>query len=223
MKIDELQKLTAQLQSGNDQQRRAASYKLSKSKDSAAVQALINAYDDTDSSVRQNVIDGLRSIASSEALDFLVSHQKGNETLDVQQPTQTTVQTISSNRRFWNLVIDTIMYEIGMAVVISPLLRLIFCKSLLGNFWIGYIFALFMLFLYYFIFEVIFQKTPAKFITGTKVVMEDGSKPDASTIAKRTLFRFVPFETVSMYTGNQLEKKGTWWHDRWTATRVVKS
>ena len=71
----ELQKIISELQNGSDQQRRAASYKLGKSKDPEAVPALINAYNDSDGSVRQNVINGLRSISSPEALEFLRSHE----------------------------------------------------------------------------------------------------------------------------------------------------
>jgi len=73
MNEQELQKLTTELQNGNAQQRRAASYKLGKSKNPSAVSTLINAYNDTDSSVRQNVIDGLKNIGSPEALEFLKS------------------------------------------------------------------------------------------------------------------------------------------------------
>lgn len=75
MDADQIQQLTVQLQNGNEQQRRTASYQLSKSKDPAVVPTLINAYNDPDSSVRQNVIDGLRAISSTEALDFLNSHK----------------------------------------------------------------------------------------------------------------------------------------------------
>jgi hypothetical protein len=76
METDQLQQLITQLQNGNDKQRRVASFKLSKSKDPSVVPALISAYNDKDSSVRQNVFDGLRSIGSKEALDFLASHQE---------------------------------------------------------------------------------------------------------------------------------------------------
>jgi len=69
----QLQPLITELQSGNVRQRRAASYKLGKSQDPAAVPALISAYNDPDGSVHQNVIDGLRRIGSKEALAFLES------------------------------------------------------------------------------------------------------------------------------------------------------
>ena len=73
MNEQELQKLISELQNGNAQQRRAASYKLSKSKNAAAVPALIQACNDADNSVRQNVKDGLRNIGSPE-VTFLSSH-----------------------------------------------------------------------------------------------------------------------------------------------------
>ncbi len=65
--------LLTELQNGNLQQRRAASYKLSKSNDTRAVPGLIKACQDADSFVRQKAIDGLRRIGSKEALDFLIS------------------------------------------------------------------------------------------------------------------------------------------------------
>jgi hypothetical protein len=76
METNQLQKLATQLQNGNDRQRRVASYKLSKSKDPSVVPALMSAYNDKDSAVRRNVFDGLRSIGSEEALDFLASHKE---------------------------------------------------------------------------------------------------------------------------------------------------
>ena len=138
-----------------------------------------------------------------------------------QQLLQTSNQVASATRRFMNYFVDTIFYEIGMFTLVIPLIRLIFGNSLFKNFWSNFLIALIMIFVYYFVFEAAFQRTPGKFITGTKVIMEDGSKPDIGTIIKRTLIRFVPFEAISMYTGKVPKNKGTWWHDRWTTTRVV--
>src|SRR6185503_4080211 len=59
------------LKHGNVQERRAASYQLGESKNSAVVALLIAAIDDKDSSVRQNAIDGLFKIGNQEALDFI--------------------------------------------------------------------------------------------------------------------------------------------------------
>jgi uncharacterized RDD family membrane protein YckC len=79
-------------------------------------------------------------------------------------------------------------------------------------------FNLLLMFLYYFLFEITFQQTPVKFVTRTKVVTKNGSKPRDRAIALRTLIRmFVPFLVFSM------SEYGDWWHDRWTGTRVVDS
>lgn len=72
---EELKKLISELQTGSPRQRRAAAYKLGVSKNPTIVPALIHAYDDVDNSVRQNVIDGLREIASMEAIYFLNSKE----------------------------------------------------------------------------------------------------------------------------------------------------
>jgi uncharacterized RDD family membrane protein YckC len=56
------------------------------------------------------------------------------------------------------------------------------------------------MFIYYFILETIFAKTPGKWLTQTKVVNLNGSKPSITSIAIRSLFRitiidifFIPF------------------------------
>lgn len=74
MDDSQLESLMRQLKHGNVQERRAASYQLGESKNSAVVALLIAAIDDKDSSVRQNAIDGLFKIGSQEALDFLASN-----------------------------------------------------------------------------------------------------------------------------------------------------
>lgn len=70
-----VQKLLVHLESGNDRQRRAASYRLGQLKDPTAVPHLIRAYNDVDPGVRENVIDALRIIGTREALDFLAQAQ----------------------------------------------------------------------------------------------------------------------------------------------------
>lgn len=67
------EQLIEQLKTGNDIQRRSASYKLGKLKDTSIVPVLIEAYDDKDSIVRQNIAEALALTGSPEALDFLQS------------------------------------------------------------------------------------------------------------------------------------------------------
>jgi uncharacterized RDD family membrane protein YckC len=70
--------------------------------------------------------------------------------------------------------------------------------------------------LYYICFESLLQQTPAKMMTRTRVITEDGRKPSPGQIIKRTLIRFIPFEAFTF-----LSADGSKWHDRWSKTRVV--
>lgn len=70
---------------------------------------------------------------------------------------------------------------------------------------------------YYLPFEVFLSKTPAKYITGTKVVDADGLTPSTRQIIGRTFSRLVPFEAFSF-----LGESGIGWHDRWSNTYVVR-
>ena len=65
-----------------------------------------------------------------------------------QPPAPTSDQVAPTIRRFMNLFIDTMLYELGMFLLVNPLVRLIFGNSLYANYWTGFLFALFMLFIY---------------------------------------------------------------------------
>ncbi len=80
----------------------------------------------------------------------------------------------------------------------------------------GIVLGLILMFAYFILFETVWGKSPAKFITRTKVVNEDGSKPTASTIALRTLCRLIPFDFVSFFSSNP---RG--WHDKLSKTIVI--
>ena len=69
--------------------------------------------------------------------------------------------------------------------------------------------------LYYFIFEVSMQSSPAKIILGRIVVDEFGNKPSVKQIFIRSISRAVPFEAFSCL--------GTCgWHDKWSKTIVIR-
>ena len=89
MDQERIQKLISELQNGTDQKRRSASYKLRKYKDVSVVQALIEACQDTDGSVRQNAIEGLQIIGTQEAQNYLISHG-----YSIQAPKSTEVKTV---------------------------------------------------------------------------------------------------------------------------------
>ena len=67
--------------------------------------------------------------------------------------------------------------------------------------------------LYYSFFEILYRRTPGKFLTNTSVVTSDNAKPSAFTILLRTILRLVPLEFISfLFAGN--------WHDRFSKTHV---
>jgi len=81
---------------------------------------------------------------------------------------------------------------------------------------IGMILYLISFFIYFVFMEFKFQKTIGKFLTKTKVVMQDGSKPLLSDIFIRTLCRLIPLDQFSyLFTRNGF-------HDRLSNTTVIK-
>lgn len=120
-------------------------------------------------------------------------------------------------KRFFHLYLDLFICVIvisnfsflGLTVYLERLLNFLGPRTSL------WIFLIIYRLIYYPFFETIFGATPAKFLTGTRVINKDGSKPTLKTTILRTLSRFVPFEPFSF-----LGEKG--WHDDWTETQVVE-
>ena len=79
------------------------------------------------------------------------------------------------------------------------------------------IFILFLLFLYYTIFESFTGKTLGKYLTKTKVVNPEGKKPVWTKILLRSLCRFIPLDQISFLFDF---KSG--WHDTLSKTIVVE-
>lgn len=71
-------------------------------------------------------------------------------------------------------------------------------------------------FLYFVYMEFKFQKTVGKYITKTKVIMNDGRKPDINEIFIRTACRLIPLDNISFI----ITKNG--FHDRLSNTIVIK-
>lgn len=70
---------------------------------------------------------------------------------------------------------------------------------------------------YYIGFEYLLGKTPAKFLTKTKVVDMNGQKPTIGAIVGRSFARMIPFEPFSF-----LGSRPVGWHDSLSGTRVVE-
>jgi len=131
----------------------------------------------------------------------------------------------SQGQRFGNYLID-----LGIQYVLIFILALLLgiFANLTGNFELGiwlenistvesYLIGVVILIIYYSLMEIYFSRSIAKYITKTIVVTRDGSKPDASTIIKRTFCRLIPFNHFS-FLGND----GRGWHDSISETYVVK-
>lgn len=114
---------------------------------------------------------------------------------------------VPGSKRFGNYVIDFIVQYL-LIMVIGFMAGLAYQLLGWGAFynWIiqagtleQYLLGATVGFCYYTFFEALFQRTPGKFVTRTKVVMPDGSKPAIGTIALRSLCRFIPLEHFTFF------------------------
>lgn len=109
--------------------------------------------------------------------------------------------------RFLHFVVDTLLFYVFLAVVLSMIRFPAFLQLL---------FNLFLFVFYYTFFEFTFQKTIGKFITGTMVVTDTGEKPTLGDIVSRSACRLIPLEGLSFMVG----KNG--YHDTLSNTKVIK-
>ncbi|HEU4788896.1 MAG TPA: RDD family protein [Flavobacterium sp.] len=128
-------------------------------------------------------------------------------------------------QRLSNFIIDLLMqYVIWLSVgvtisIFADIANSSFLKTWIGTIGVlekGFSFAVIAGF-YYYLTELYFSRSIAKFLTQTYVIMKDGSKPNYKSILKRTLCRFIPFEAFSFLSGT-----AEGWHDSMSETYVVK-
>lgn len=82
--------------------------------------------------------------------------------------------------------------------------------------WKDYLLGIIILIIYFTVIETLTAHSIGKYISKTKIVMEDGSKPKLSDILLRSICRLIPFEQFSF-----LGKDGRGWHDKQSETYVV--
>ena len=120
--------------------------------------------------------------------------------------------------RFANMIVDYIGY-ILFAVIVGIIFGLVFGEE--GLAFIESIpdilLGLPIMITYYVLFEFLGGRTPGKYITGTRVVNEEGLKPTIWQVLGRTICRFIPFEAFSFFSAN-----GRGWHDSIAKTYVIK-
>jgi uncharacterized RDD family membrane protein YckC len=122
----------------------------------------------------------------------------------------------SRGRRFANWLLDSVCYVVISIVIgiIGTVVKLTFNIDVIG--YLGPLFSIAVLLLYYIVGEALFGQTLGKLVTGTRVVAESGDPAKLWQVVIRTLYRFVPMEALSF-----LGKRRPGWHDRWSKTRVV--
>lgn len=122
--------------------------------------------------------------------------------------------------RFIHGTLDILLVRfIILGIIIVPLLKEIFPslysgENIYNRGYIFYIIDMIVFFLYYFLFELLSGTTIAKYFTGSKVSMVDGSKPKALNIFNRSICRIIPFDPISFLAGNG-------WHDSLSNTTVI--
>jgi len=127
-------------------------------------------------------------------------------------------------QRFGNYMVDVVfIYLIIFILIILLSIVTAFFESYAFVEWMdtmsdleGYLIYFAIMISYFIFFESFTSRSLAKYITGTIVVSEDGSKPDLRTITKRTLCRLIPFDPLSFFAN---DTRG--WHDSISDTYVV--
>ncbi|MBA2610397.1 MAG: RDD family protein [Bacteroidetes bacterium] len=124
--------------------------------------------------------------------------------------------------RFGHWLLDyvfRVIFEAGIGIVLGVILALTQNLGILNdpniNIYNRLVSWLIFQPLYYFIFELAMQASPAKAILGRIVVDEYGNKPSPKQIFLRSISRVVPFEAFSC-----LSTLG--WHDTWSNTFVIR-
>lgn len=130
--------------------------------------------------------------------------------------TSPVVVLASKGRRFGTFLVDYICFMafgfvFGLLIAITLGQEGIAGLHRIPRFVLGSV----LVFCYYVFFESVWARTPGKLIFGTFVVDDAGGQPSPGQIIKRTLCRFIPFETFSF-----LGERG--WHDSISNTRVVR-
>lgn len=120
----------------------------------------------------------------------------------------------STATRFLNALIDTFLFFFTVIFLISCIG--FFQLSGTGNAIASWTILLGWFLFYYGFMEFHFQKTFAKMMTGTKVLMANGTKPSRNDILMRTVCRLIPFDNLSFL----FAKNG--FHDKFSNTIVVK-
>jgi len=119
--------------------------------------------------------------------------------------------------RFLGFFIDYLCY-MGISFVFGLILALTAGAQAAQGALAGagqFFFGLAIYLCFYLFFEGIWQRTPGKFLFGTRLVSQDGQPIPFPRLLGRTFARLIPFEAFSFFG-----RRG--WHDSLSGTMVVK-
>jgi uncharacterized RDD family membrane protein YckC len=126
------------------------------------------------------------------------------------------LKTASHLKRLLNFILDYI-FQVIIILTFWVFVKLIEIDLLQNT--DSLVLNYFLIAIYYIFFETVFGKTPAKYITRTKVVLSDNlGKPEYRAIMIRTLCRAIPFEALSFLFSNT----AVGWHDKFSKTLVIE-
>ena len=145
-----------------------------------------------------------------------IEQVKTDLTSKIEEQKEFDSKKVSSLTRFIHFIVDTIAFFI-VTMIFAFILGLFINptdQSIMTL--IGYLMLAVGFFGYYVFMETKYQKTIGKFITKTKVVNKNGTKPEVGDIVRRTFCRLIPFDRISfLFTANGF-------HDRLSDTTIIK-
>lgn len=151
---------------------------------------------------------------SIDPVPIVVEPEKIQEKVQITNPE---LLKVSRQLRFFNLLID-LVFLYSMAYFAGYVLVFFFgtlkARQLLEN---QYVFGSILIFIFYFIQELMFSKTLGKLITKTHVINNLGQRPTVWQLLLRSASRVIPFE---VFTFLSKEKRGL--HDIISKTYVIK-
>ncbi|MEO1010363.1 MAG: RDD family protein [Bacteroidota bacterium] len=130
----------------------------------------------------------------------------------------------SQGQRFANYLVDQV-FLVGFGLIIGSVIGIILAyvapeylyifeyDNRLMEYGLGMVLG----FIYFSFFEGFTGRSLGKFFTKTKVVTENGERPDFRTIFVRSLCRYIPFNAFSFLGSDPVG-----WHDSLSKTRVVQ-
>jgi len=170
---------------------------------------------------------------SEDELDLVLTFNEKQEKLSARemleqsfQPKKSTIPfkfyKTSKSSRFFHLMFDNLMCILICSSILSMLIFLAEqnpeyenLRAFSKNDWSIYPLIFLWRIIYYFTFETLFQTTPAKCLTSSKIISNNSIELKPIHVVNRTWARFVPFEAFTFFGE-------TGFHDKISDTSVVK-